>query len=598
MVMDPAILRHEQHLEVGRLIQGDAVEIIRTWAVRAVSEQPAARRAHHAALLDHLPQFLRVLGEGLAVSIAPDERPHELPAVEHGQQRWDAGWSLEEVVRDYQILRLVLLDHLEKHLKRPLQYRELQALGLALDEAITASVTGFVQRRESHLRELENERETARLQAADYQRRCERLFRQAGLGLALTTLNDHIHVYVNGALAQLRGEESTALVGRPLRDLLAPASWSLFEAAIRQADTAGHHTFEAELVRVDGKPRPILAQMTTIPGADGQIFCRALAVQDISDRKILEEKLRARADELSLADRRKNEFLGLLAHELRNPLAPILNALAVLGMPGLSGPHAQEARDIIDRQVRLMERIVDDLLDLTRIAQDKVELRPAPFDLAEAIREAIQTTAPLYSSKSHQFHVDLPSQPLPLEADRDRVVQILVNLLTNAAKYTDPAGSIRLSVAREGNDLVLRVCDNGVGIEADMLSRVFDLFAQAGRSLAQAQGGLGIGLTLVRRLVEMHGGHVAVHSDGPGKGSEFSVRLPAAPTATPVASIPDPPATPTPLSRRVLVVEDRADARNSLTTLLQLLGPSRHRSGQRHARIGAGQGRPTPRRAD
>ncbi len=279
---------------------------------------------------------------------------------------------------------------------------------------------------------------------------------------------------------------------------------------------------------------------------------------------------------MSLADRRKNEFLGFLAHELRNPLAPILNAMAVLGMSGLSGPQAQEARDIVDRQVRMMVRIVDDLLDLTRIAQDKVELRPAPFDLVSAIHEAVQTTAPLYSSQRHQLQVDLLEQALNLEGDRDRVVQILVNLLTNAAKYTDPGGSIRLSVAREGDDLVLRVCDNGIGIEADMLPRVFDLFAQAGRSLAQAQGGLGIGLTLVRRLVELHGGHVAVHSDGPGKGSEFSVRLPATPTPTPtptpLAPVPEAPSSPATLSRHVLVVEDRTDARNSLATLLQLLG--------------------------
>jgi PAS domain S-box-containing protein len=572
MVMDPAILRHEQHMEVGRIIQGDAAELIRTWETRAVAEQPAARRAHHAALLDHLPHFLRLLGESLALSIGPEDRPHEALAYEHGQQRWDLGWSLEEVVRDYQILRLVIMDHLETHLRRPLQYRELQALGLALDEAITASVTSFVKQRDTHLRELEKERESARLQAADYQRRWERLFRNAGLGLTLITLHDHVLVDINAALARLRGEEATALVGRPLRELLASDAWSLFEEAIRQADSEGHHTFETDLIRADGTTIPILAQMMVLPGADGQTFCRALAVQDISDRKTLEEKLRLRMDELSLADRRKNEFLGLLAHELRNPLAPILNALAVLGMTGLSGPQAQDAKDILERQVRLMVRIVDDLLDLTRIAQDKVELRLAPFDLAEAVQEAVQTTAPLFTNQRHQFFVDLPRESLLLNADRDRVVQILVNLLTNAAKYTNPGGSVRLSVKRAGNELVLRVSDSGVGIDADMLPRVFDLFAQEGRSLTQAQGGLGIGLTLVRRLVELHGGHIAVHSDGPGKGSEFSVRLPAAPVVPSSPPVPDPPAAPTALARRVLVVEDRADARHSLATLLQLLG--------------------------
>ena len=388
MNLNPQMLRSEQHIEVGLMIQCDARVLIDRWAQRAVQEQPNAARVHHQALLDHLPRLLQTLGQSLADRLEPDSTPHQTPAEEHGEQRWETGWSLPEVVRDYQILRLVLFEHLEETLPRALGFRESRAIDLALDEAISASVAAY----------------------------------------------------------------------------------------FNQSETA----------------------------------------------------LREQADSLKEADRRKTDFMAILAHELRNPLAPILTSIELLRLFGSKDSNINQAREIIERQTRQMVRLVDDLLDLTRIARGKLELRRKLLDVGQAVTQAMQTVRPLLEAQGHQLAVELPAEPIHLDADETRIVQVLVNLLSNAGKYTERGGQIRLSVSRErrdsgpsGEEAVLRVRDNGVGIEAEMLGSIFDLFTQIGRSLHQAQGGLGIGLMLVRQLVELHGGRVSVHSDGPGQGSEF-----------------------------------------------------------------------------
>jgi signal transduction histidine kinase/CheY-like chemotaxis protein len=430
MNLDPQLLRSEQHLEVGQVIQRDAALLIERWSQRAIQEQPHAARAHQQALLDHLPRFLQMLGQSLADSLDPHATPHHALAWEHGEQRWEAGWSLPEVVRDYQILRLVVTEYLHETLERPLRFREMMAVGLALDEAISASVSAYVAQRETSLRE--------------------------------------------------------------------------------------------------------------------------------------------QTDALKESDQRKNEFLAILAHELRNPLAPIVTSLELFRMMGPADPAITQAREIIERQVHYMVRLVDDLLDLTRIAQGKLQLRRTTFDVSQAVNQAVQTTRSLFESQGHDLAVELPGEPIYLEADEARVAQVLINLLGNAGKYTERGGRIRLTAAREGGQAVLRVRDNGVGIEPDMLGRIFDLFTQVGRSLHRAQGGLGIGLTLVRQLVELNGGKVSVHSDGPGKGSEFVVRLPAAaaPPTPAEASVTQT----APAACSILIVEDNADARDTLAILLQMLG--------------------------
>ncbi len=341
------------------------------------------------------------------------------------------------MVRDYQILRLVLFEYLEETLDRPLHFREVMAISLALDEAITVSVSAFARQSEASLRE--------------------------------------------------------------------------------------------------------------------------------------------QAEALKEADQRKDEFLAMLAHELRNPLAPILTSLELFRLTGLSDARLLQAREIMQRQVKYMVRLIDDLLDLTRIVRGKLELRRTVFDVGQVVTQAVQTVRPLFESQEHRLSVELPAEPVYLEADEARVVQVLVNLLGNAGKYTERGGQIHLTVGREGEEAVLRVRDNGVGIEADMLGRIFDLFTQVGRSLDRAQGGLGIGLTLVRQLVELHGGRVSAHSEGPGQGSEFVVRLPVAsaqPSAPPSAGSQEPLdiAPPVAPACHILIVEDNADARDTLATLLKMLG--------------------------
>jgi signal transduction histidine kinase/ActR/RegA family two-component response regulator len=449
MTIDPQVLRSEQHLEIGRLLQRDTDVLIERWSRRAVQEQPHAARAHHQALVDHLHVLLKRLGDCLS-DTSPDACPHCAPATEHGEQRWEEGWSLPEVVRDYQILRLVIFDHLEEALERPPLFREVQAIGLVLDEAITASVASYVRQRDEYVRQVEQERAGQQRQAA--------------------------------------------------------------------------------------------------------------------------ESLRAQAEALRESDRRKNEFLAVLAHELRNPLAPILSAVEVLRLLGPGDPGLAEARDIVERQARQMARLVDDLLDMARIAQGKLELRRTAFDLAAALTQAVQTVTPLIEAQGHQLSVALPAEPLRLEGDQARVVQVIVNLLHNAGKYTERGGRIHLTGSRAGDEVVVRVRDNGIGIEPEMLGRVFDLFTQVDRSLPHAQGGLGIGLMLVRQLVGLHGGRVAAHSDGPGRGSEFTVWLPALPPARDEAPAGADQGKQAQGGRHILIIEDNADTRSTLQTLLTLKG--------------------------
>jgi two-component system CheB/CheR fusion protein len=248
---------------------------------------------------------------------------------------------------------------------------------------------------------------------------------------------------------------------------------------------------------------------------------------EIRQRERLEEALRQRAEQLAEEGRRKDHFLAILAHELRNPLAPLRNALEILRQPAAREPARAWAKDAMDRQLRQMGRLIDDLLDVSRINQGKIELRRERVDLSAVVSRAAESARPFLCERRHELAVSLPTAPVWLDADPLRLEQVAVNLLNNAAKYTEPGGHVRVSAEREGGEAVLRVRDTGVGIPPEMLERIFEMFAQVDRSLGCShQWGLGIGLTLVRRLVELHGGSVRAYSAGTGRGSEFVVRLP------------------------------------------------------------------------
>jgi signal transduction histidine kinase len=275
--------------------------------------------------------------------------------------------------------------------------------------------------------------------------------------------------------------------------------------------------------------------------------------------------------DLERADRQKNEFLSMLAHELRNPLAPIRTAVDVLRLKGDGQPEIGWAREIIDRQTKHLVRLVDDLLDVSRITGGKIRLDLEVLNVASVVSAAVETSRPLIEESGHEMIVSLPEEPVWVRCDRVRLAQVLSNLLNNAAKYTQRGGVIRLAVERANGEALFRVSDNGIGIPAEMLPKIFELFTQVERSLDRSQGGLGVGLTVVKRLAEMHGGRVEAASSGPAGGSEFTVRLPAleAPpegemaAESPVESrIPAAPL-------RVLVVDDNADAAESLAWLLK-----------------------------
>jgi len=341
-----------------------------------------------------------------------------------------------------------------------------------------------------------------------------------------------------------------------------------------------HGVSSGLIVRIPGEDRQpfgVVGIYTRSPRhftVDEVQFVQAVAdILGVAVERIrLEEELRLRIGQLAEADRRKDEFLAMLAHELRNSLAPVRNALQVLQDKGSNDPLLNRMWELMARQIGHMTRLVDDLLDVSRITTGKVTLRKEPVNLATVVFRVIESTRSLIEAQGHQLLTALPPEPIHLDADPARLAQILGNLLNNAAKYTPEGGRIGLTVARQGTEAVISVRDTGVGISAEMLPRVFDLFTQVDASLDRSQGGLGIGLTLVRSLVELHGGSVSVMSAGPDLGSEFVVRLPITTDGSQSVEVETIHDWRSVTPRSVLIVDDNIDSVESLAELLQLAG--------------------------
>ena len=330
-----------------------------------------------------------------------------------------------------------------------------------------------------------------------------------------------------------------------------------------------------ETIRITKDRRRIHVSLTVSPvrNARGQVVGASKIARDISERKRTEQALRKSEEALREADRRKDEFLAILAHELRNPLAPIRYAVAAIRHPDLAPDKRVHAQDVIERQLEHMSRLLDDLLDVSRVAHGSLVLRKRAVELAAVIGSAIETARPALEAKQHEFTIDLPKQPVELDADPLRLAQIFSNLLVNAAKYTNTGGRIELRAAREHGWIVVSIRDNGIGVAADMVPNLFRLFSQANTALERSEGGLGIGLALVRGLVSLHGGSVEARSGGLNCGSEFIVRLPMltfAESSKALRAASEDHGAMSPL--RILVADDNRDGADSCATLLQLSG--------------------------
>ena len=387
----------------------------------------------------------------------------------------------------------------------------------------------------------------------------------------------------NPAAEKLFGFESAEVMGKNVKMLMPEPYHGEHDGYVNSYV----HTGQAKIIgigrevvgrRKDGSTFPMELAVSEFRIGARRFFTGI--VRDITERKRLEQDLRQRVEELADADRQKNDFLAMLAHELRNPLAPMRNALHLIKMPGAAPSTVDEARAMMERQLEHLVRLVDDLLDVSRIIRNRIELRKEALDIASVVQRAIETAAPVIDAHGHQIEVSLADKPVMIEADAIRMAQIISNLLTNAAKYSKVPGRIWLTVRAQAGTATISVRDQGIGIEPELLPRIFDLFVQGDHSLARAQGGMGIGLTLVKRLVEMHAGEVHASSPGLGQGSEFTVTIPALPEKAAVegqtpgdgrlvyqADVGTPKR-----RRRVLVVDDNVDAAESIAMILRMTG--------------------------
>ncbi|HEY5367286.1 MAG TPA: ATP-binding protein [Casimicrobiaceae bacterium] len=345
----------------------------------------------------------------------------------------------------------------------------------------------------------------------------------------------------------------------------------LFTGVVRRV--MKQRDFSLRVARTDTRELDVLVDAFNEMLAEVGRQTEALAA---SNQSLHNETLERRGAEnaLRVADRHKDEFLATLAHELRNPLAPLFNGVALLKMPAREGVEPDKILDMMQRQVRQMIRLIDDLLDVSRIATNKLVLRTAPMDLLEALHAALETVGPYIRERGHTLELVAPQTPILLQADATRLTQIFANLLHNAAKFTATGGRVVVHVERDARGATTTITDSGIGIDAPMLARVFGLFEQADRSLERPQAGLGVGLSLARRLAELHGGTLDARSAGRGRGSAFVLHLPLLATAGgPLeAGAPSPAASSPPMAQRVLVVDDNEDFASSLAAILRALG--------------------------
>ncbi len=420
-------------------------------------------------------------------------------------------------------------------------------------------------------------RERAEAALRESEARLSGILRHSPAGIVETDAHGAMTL-VNPCWCEMLGHAEAELLGRALLDFTHPACVDATATAFRRLASGGPDiVIELDYCRKDGSVLHAQSHVTAVRSLAGEFLGMIAVVLDVSERLRAETELRRLADNLSEVDRRKDVFLATLAHELRNPLAPIRNGLQIMKLAQADAGIAERARAMMERQVEQMTRLIDDLMDVSRINQGKIQLRKTRMPLTDAVRSAVESSRALIDSQGHELVVDVPPEPIYVDGDVVRLSQVVANLLNNAAKYTDRGGCIRLAVEQHGSDAVVSVADSGEGIAADMLDRVFDMFAQIDGSLEKSHGGLGLGPHIVKRLVELHDGSISAESGGRGSGSRFTMRLPARLARGANGSADrerdhDRGLTAAPVRRRILVVDDNHDVAISLAEMLHIMG--------------------------
>ena len=584
MSLDPHTINLERYVEIGDIIVRDADLLTDRWSHRALQEQPAAQAAHHAELRDELPTFLRALGRALAESETIVPSRHRLLAVEHGEQRWESGWRLGELIRDYQILRLVLLDHLEQELDRPLTMREVMAVGLGLDEAIGAAVVTYVAYQSSRLRDADE--------------RISSVVDHALSGILTIDDRGRIESY-NAAAEKIFGYLPQEVVGEHASKLfpeLAPqtqgdalARWLVGTAE----EASGRFDHDVQGQHRDGSRFPLDLAASPFRLAGRRHF--TAIVRDITERKRVERELSEYAQalensnralaaaklEAEVANRFKSEFLASMSHEIRTPMTAILGFSEVLSSV-LSDPEHVEIAHTIKRNGEHLVRIVNDILDLAKIEAGKVALEIGPCSPRQLIGDIHSSLARLAEQRGVSFLAECANEvPESILCDATRLRQILFNLVGNAIKFTEQ-GSVRIAVQCASDSshqqLEFAVSDTGFGMTEAQLRQLFEPFAQLHRSTEQRERGTGLGLAISQRLAHLLGGQITVTSRA-GEGSTFVLRVPLvvddgssgkdrAPPAADQASSDQP----IQLHCRVLLAEDGRDNQMLISRMLEGAG--------------------------